>query len=121
MCTSNLLDYVADELKANDRGVKRLGRNLLAFSKGGSVELARFAKWLKGYGYVQEAFSASDIEFSTWALLLSHPLGTPNGETVEFGLWEAAAATGRPQKAAPARVPTGFHEPAHVKPVLCPW
>lgn len=122
MCVSNLLDYVGESLRTNDRGVKRLGKNLVAFSNGGSAELVRFTRWLKGYGYVQEAFRASDIEFSSWAMMLSHPLGTPNAETIEFGLWEAAAAAGRlndPRPATP-RGPAGFRA-ANVEPALCPW
>ena len=98
MNVPNLLNHVAGLLRKADRGVTRLGSDLVAFSKQGSAELKPFRQWLRRYGYVEEAFDATDLEFSAWALLLSHPFGPPSAETVEFGLWaawaEAAESTG---------------------------
>jgi hypothetical protein len=91
MSSPNLLDHVAHLLRRADRGVSRLGSNLVAFSNRGSAELTPFRRWLRRYGYVEEAFDATDLEFSSWALLLSHPFGPPNAKTVEFGLWAAWA------------------------------
>jgi hypothetical protein len=91
MGTTKLLDYVAGPMQQTDHGVVRLGPRVVAFSNHGSDELKPFRRWLRRYGYVEEAFNASD-EFTSWALLLSHPLGMPNPEAVELGLADAEAA-----------------------------
>jgi hypothetical protein len=91
MSTLHLLDTVSEQLRTTGRGVKKVGPSLIAFSTGGSADLGSFRHWLRRYGYVEEAFEATDMDFSSWAILVSHPLGMPNRETVEFGLWEAAA------------------------------
>ena len=102
MTPPRLLDFVCGPVRKADRGVFRIGRRLAAFGNRGFPELEPFRAWLRRYGYVEEGFAAARGGPS-WVLLLSHPLGPPNAEAVEFGLWEAwAQATANDEGSPPA-------------------
>ncbi len=95
MRTSNLLVYAAGQLRHKDRGVFRHGPHLIAFGNRGMDELKPFRAWLRRYGYVEEGFACLDGGYS-WVVRLSHPLGEPNAEAVEHGLWVAWAEVAPP-------------------------